>query len=218
MTVCLWIVGVLVTLAVLIGLLRVGVRVTLRGGETTVDVTVGPLHFQVVPGRKKEEPEPKPEPAPEKAQPKPQKKPPRPTLAEIRDLIRTLWPPLKRALGRTRRSIRVDPFRWSVTVGGEEDPAEAAQLYGELHGAVWAGMPALEQLLVFRDPFVHIGIDFDARETTAEGTLGVSIRVGTLLRVLWTIGVPAVRWFLAFQKRHTTPPPAKPAPAADAAN
>lgn len=31
---------------------------------------------------------------------------------------------------------------------GQAEPADAAQLYGELHGAVWTGMPVLEQLLV----------------------------------------------------------------------
>ena len=129
-----------------------------------------------------------------------------------------LWPPLKKALSRTRRSIRIDPLQLSVTVGGEEDPASSAQLYGELHGAVWTVMPVLEQLLVIRDPFVHIGIDFDARETAAEGTVGVSIRVGTVVRLVWTVGVPAVRWFLAFRKRHTVAAPEKPAPAASSAN
>lgn len=34
-----------------------------------------------------------------------------------------LWPAAQKALRRTRRSIRVDPLRLSVTLGGAEDPA-----------------------------------------------------------------------------------------------
>ncbi|MFR7893201.1 MAG: hypothetical protein ACLU38_03110 [Dysosmobacter sp.] len=59
-----------------------------------------------------------------------------------------MWPPLKKALRRTRRGMRIDPMDVSVILGGQAEPADAAQLYGELHGAVWTGMPVLEQLLV----------------------------------------------------------------------
>ena len=58
----------------------------------------------------------------------------------------------QKALRRTRRGIRVDPLRLSATLGGAEDPAAAAELYGGLHALVWTGMPALEKLVVIRDP------------------------------------------------------------------
>ena len=97
----------------------------------------------------------------------------------------------------------MDPLRLSLTIGGEEDPADAAQLYGEVHGAVWTVMPAAEQLVDIRDPYIHVGIDFDAQTTTADGTLGISIRLGTVLRMAFSLGLPAIRWFLNFQKNHT---------------
>ena len=99
--------------------------------------------------------------------------------------------------------MRIDPLQLSLTIGGEEDPAEAAQLYGEVHGAVWTVMPAAEQLLDIRDPHIHVGIDFDAGMTTGNGTLGISLRLGTALRVVCSLGLPAIRWFLNFQKKHT---------------
>ena len=96
------------------------------------------------------------------------KKIPKPKLEDLQDAARTLWPAAKKALRRTRRGIRVDPLRLSATLGGAEDPAAAAELYGGLHALVWTGMPALEKLVVIRDPGIHLGIDFDAQETRAE--------------------------------------------------
>lgn len=122
-----------------------------------------------------------------------------------------LWPAAQKALRRTRRSIRVDPLRLSVTLGGAEDPAAAAELYGGLHALVWTGMPALEQLVVIRDPGIHLGIDFDAQETRAEGELGISIRLGTLIAVGTQLAVPAIGWLRRFMKRRRTPPASKAA-------
>ena len=50
------------------------------------------------------------------------------------------------------------------------------------------------------DPRIHVGIDFDEGKTKAEGTAGISIRIGTLLAVALGVGIPALRWFLRFQK------------------
>lgn len=213
-----WILGVLTVLGLLLSILRIGIRITLHRANTTVDVSVGPFRFRVFPRKAKADPPV--QDIPPKTIPMLHKKIGlgRPSVAEIRDLIGTLSPPLKRALVRTRRSIRVDPLQISVTVGGEEDPAESAQLYGELHGVVWTVMPTLEQLLKIKDPYVHIGIDFDAQETTVEGTLGVSIRVGTILGIAWSLGVPAIRWLLAFQKRHKKTQQMPPVSVTDTAN
>ncbi len=122
------------------------------GEELTVSARFGFLKFQVLPEKKKP---PKNEKRPEEAQKKqtqrqekPKKAFPKPTLSDIRDAWKAMWPPLKKALRRTRRGIRIDPLDVSVILGGQAEPADAAQLYGELHGAVWTGMPVLEQLLV----------------------------------------------------------------------
>lgn len=214
----LWILGVLAALGFLISVLRVGVHITLHQTNPMVDVTVGPFHVRVFPGKAKGELPVQHTAEKTHAVPKKHGRLGRPSVAEIKDLIGALWSPLKRALERTRRSIRIDPLQIAVTVGGEEDPAASAQLYGKLHGAVWTVMPMLEQLVKIKDPYVHIGIDFDAQETVVDGTLGVSIRVGTILRIAWTLGVPTIRWLLAFQKRHRKQQQMTPISAADTMN
>ena len=212
--------GILVLLLFLLSRLRLGVDVAVDGKVVTVDAAVGPFRIRVLPGKpKKQKPEKKAPPKEEAPPPPKEKKPlPKPALADIRSAADTLLPPLKRALGRTRRSIRVKPLDASVTFGGAADPAAAAELYGYAHMAVWTGMPVLEQLLVIPDPHIHIGIDFDAPETAIWARVGVTLRLGTLVSVALGVGIPALKWFLRFQKKHKQPQPDKqPEQAAPAA-
>ena len=181
-----WILGILLLVVLLLCLTRVGVLIRF-GEELTVSARFGFLKFQVLPEKKKP---PKDEKKPEEAQKKqtqkqekPKKAFPKPTLSDIRDAWKALWPPLKKALRRTRRGIRIDPLDVSVILGGQAEPADAAQLYGELHGVVWTGMPVLEQLLVIPRPHIHLDVDFTAEETKILGSVGFSARIGTLLRI-----------------------------------
>lgn len=135
-----WILGILLLVLLLLCLTRVGVLIRF-GEELTVSARFGFLKFQVLPEKKKP---PKNEKRPEETQKKqaqkqekPKKAFPKPTLSDIRDAWKAMWPPLKKALRRTRRGIRIDPLDVSVILGGQAEPADAAQLYGELHGAVW---------------------------------------------------------------------------------
>nr|WP_326125357.1 hypothetical protein [uncultured Oscillibacter sp.] len=203
-----WILGVLFLLVLLLCRTRAGVLVTL-GDAVTVDVKAGLFRFRVFPGKKKP-------PGRKKSKGKPdaggngekKRSIPKPSLEDIRDAVRTLAPPLKKALHRTRRGIRIAPLRLSLTVGGRADPAAAAELYGELNAAVWTGMPVLERLLDIPDPRIHSEVNFEAEGTQVKGTVGISIRVGTVLAVGFGIAVPALRWFLRYTRGHRKKGPA----------
>lgn len=213
----LWILGILAALIVLVCWTRVGIHVALQREHTTVDAKIGPFHIRLFPGKekaKKAEKQPKKPKKDKTTETGKQKKAlPKVTLADIKDAVRTLAPPLKKALARTRRGIRIQPLDLRMTLGGSEDPAAAAEQYGYLHAGVWTAMPVLEELLVIPDPYIHVGIDFDARETVLEGEVGVSIRIGTLLAVGLGVGIPALQWFLRFQKRQNQQPKTEPAKA-----
>ena len=211
MTVVLWILGILLALLVLLCLTRVGVH-ALFGDALALDAKIGPFRIHILPGKKQDKKREKRAKEPkeaEKSEEKAEKKPcfPKPSMADIREAVSVLWPPLKRALKRTRRGVRIHPMDLCVTLGGQEDPAAAAQLYGEAHAGVWAVMPVLERLLVIPEPHIHIGIDFNASETKAEGELGVTARVGTLLAVGATVAFPALKWFLRYRKKQKKQPP-----------
>lgn len=203
-----WILGILLLLGLLFWRLRVGIRTSFGGEAATADLTLGPFHIRLLPAKKGE---PAGEKPPKKAKPVKKeardltaaiKRLPKPTLSEVKDAVRTLSPACKKALRRTRRSIRVHPFHLSVTIAGREDPAAAAEIYGYAHAAVWTAMPALEQLLLIPDPHVHLGIDFDNDKTRAEGEFGISVRIGTLIAVGVGIGFPTLRWIWRFTRRH----------------
>ena len=211
MTVVLWILGILLALLVLLCLTRVGVH-ALFGDALALDAKIGPFRIHILPGKKQDKKREKRAKEPkeaEKSEEKAEKKPcfPKPSMADIREAVSVLWPPLKRALKCTRRGVRIHPMDLCVTLGGQEDPAAAAQLYGEAHAGVWAVMPVLERLLVIPEPHIHIGIDFNASETKVEGELGVTARVGTLLTVGATVALPALKWFLRYRKKQKKQPP-----------
>ena len=204
----LWIaLAVLLALGIVIWRLRLGLYVAFGGGQAAADLTIGPLRIHLAPSKAPKKPQQETK-KPGKPKREPQdlteaaKSIPRPTLADLRDAAETLWPASKKALRRTRRGIRIKPLRLAVTLGGAEDPAAAAELYGGLHALIWTGMPALERLVVIPDPAIHLGIDFDAAKTQAEGELGLSIRLGTLIAVGAQLALPAIGWLRRYLKRH----------------
>ena len=218
MAVVLWILGILLALIVLLSVTRVGVHAEFR--ETLLlDAKIGWFRIHILPAKeankKKKERGKKAEDTEERTEKKGKKQPfPKPSFTDIRDAVSALWPPLKRALNRTRRVLRIEPLDLIVTLGGSEDPASAAQVYGELNAAVWSAMPILERLLVIPSPHIRIGIDFMEPKTKLEGEVGVTARIGTLLAVGATIGFPALKWFLQYKKKEKQPPEPKSEPAA----
>ena len=207
----LWILGIVAALLLLLCLTRVGVLVRF-GEELSVTARFGLFRIQVLPTKKKP---PKHEKTAKKdGLPKrpPKKKPPafpKPSFGDVRDALQTLWPPLKKALRRTHRSLRMDPLDLSVILGGAGEPADAARLFGEFQGVIWGGMPVLEQLLVIPHPHIHLDVDFTAEETKAQGTVGVSARMGALLGIGTTVAVPALKWLLAYLKKNKQTPVGK---------
>ena len=208
-----WILGILLLVILLLCLTRVGVLI--RFGEApAVSVRFGFLKFQVLPEPKKKKTPKRERKTKKKQTSKPEAAPgadfPKPTLKDIRKALKVLmWPPLKKALRRTRRGVRIDPLEVSLVLGGQAEPADTAQLYGQLHGVVWTGMPVLERLLVIPRPYIHLDVDFTTEETKLQGNVGLSARIGTLLRIGMTVAVPGVRWLLTDTKKKQQAPVGK---------
>ena len=238
----LWILGIIGFLLFLLCMTRVGAWGKVSGSELTLDIKFGVFRIHILP-KKAKKPNPKKEAkkaareaeaAAKKAAKKAEKDAAKAKqkeerepfscktarlkelLADVREAVDAIWPPLKRGLKRIGKGIRIQPLQLSLTIGGQEDPAQAAQLYGYLHAAVWTVMPALEQLLTIPDPYLHVGMDFDSPDTKVEGEAGISIRVGTLIAVGFTVLIPALRWFLAWnRKKKQAQKPVKKAAAGD---
>ena len=209
----LWILGILIVLAVLIGRTRIGVRVRFGEAPVSAVLTLGPFRIPLTGAEEKEPRQPPKEAKKKEKTPKTPKEKkeksrfPKVTAADVKEAGRTLGPPLKKALGRTRRSIRVDPMTVSVTIGAAGDPAAGAETYGWASGAMFNIMPALEELVQVPEPSVHIGLDFDSKTAKAAGDVGVSARIGTLIAVGFGVGVPALKWLTNLKKKQQAAPP-----------
>lgn len=197
-----WILGGLAVLILLLCLTRIGAQVIFKDGSATVDVRISAFRIRVFPGKEKKD-------VKEKKKGDLQKKAlPKFSFEDIKDAVKTLWPPFKRALSRARRGLRIAPMSVSLTLGGLEDPAKTAELYGYLHAGMWNGMPVVEKLIDIPNPHLHIGMDFQTEATSLECEVGITARIGTLLLVGLSIGIPALRWFLRYQKKRKNQKPA----------
>lgn len=201
----LWILLAIVLVLALLCMTRVGVWAAFSGNNLRLDAKIGLLRVHILPakpkkskaervkrGKKRSRKEP-----PEKQE----KSKPSFNREDVRDALRTMLPPLKRALRRTRKGVRFHPLRLSLVLGGQEDPAAAAQLCGGLQAAVWTGMPVLETLADIPAPYVHMDVDFAAAAPVIELEAGVTFRIGTLIAIGFGLAFPALRWFLRFRKR-----------------
>ena len=196
----LWILGILILLAVLIARTRIGAQVRFGDGSLSAVLTIGPFRVPLT-GEDEKAPAKKENALPSKRILS------KVTAADVKEAAAALWPPLKKALGRIRRGIRVDPMTVSVTIGAADDPAAGAETYGMAHGLVWTVMPALEKLIEIPDPGIHVGLDFESSVTGVRGEIGVKARIGTLLAVALQVGLPVLGWLSDWKKKHQADPP-----------
>lgn len=194
--------GILLLLAA-VWLLRVGVDIRF-GDELCVAVKVGPGKITVLPRQeKKKKPKKKKKEKAEIAAEKPAKKKEKKkfpfTFSDIRSAVPVLFEALKKALGKIRRRMRIDPLDVCVIFAGD-DPAKVAEMYGWANSAMWAMMPQLERLLQIPDPHIHLGVDYERYDLHAEGRVGITFRVGDLIVIGLTLAIPALKWYLNWRK------------------
>lgn len=203
----LWILGILLALIVLVLLIRVGVYISF-GEELRIRAKAGPVTIQILPKpekkpKKKKKPKKekkKPEQKEEKPAEKPKKKDLGLTFEDIRSAVPALFESLKKGLRKTRRRLKIDPMRVSVSFGGD-DPSKVAQIYGWADTAMWTFMPHIEDLTRMPDPRIHLDADYERGKTEAEGEVGISLQIRDIFAIGFAFGIPLVKWLLAFLKR-----------------
>jgi hypothetical protein len=130
---------------------------------------------------------------------------PKPTIEELIDLVQTALSALGATVRRACSRVRIDPLEATVVFGGE-DPSLTAVAYGAASSAMFTLMPKAEETFYIPDPSLHVRMDFTAQSTTAEGCVGVSLRVCDLFAILFTLAVPLFKWFLRLKKAHRHDP------------
>lgn len=194
-----YILGGVLVLLVAIWLLRVGAEIAF-GEQLRVTLVIGPKKLVLLPkpDRKKKEKKKAPVKSAEEKGKKEKKKLPF-TFEDVRSVAPVVFEALKKALGKIRRRMRVDPLTVSISFGGE-DPVKVAQMYGWTNTAVWTMMPPLEQLIHIPDPHIHLETDYQSLSVKAQGRVGVKFRVGDLIVIGLTLALPLLRWYLDRRK------------------
>jgi hypothetical protein len=101
------------------------------------------------------------------------------------------WAPflraVKPALSALRAGVRVDKLIFRVTVGGGNDPCDAALMYGRLWMAWGMLRPVITENLRVKKERAEIGLDFDRDKTRWEGELALTISLGRSIGVLLSV-------------------------------
>ncbi len=169
----------------LLGRIRVGGEAEYAQTGLLVKIRMGFLKFQVFPLKKKGErvekkkklPRKKKESQAEKKtepEPKPKEKKGGPL-----ELVKRWLPLVCEAAGELKRKIRIDKLYLDLTIASG-DAAGTAMAYGYANMALGMLWPVIEQNFEVRDPKLHTGVDFTARNAAVYIAAAFSARLGQL--------------------------------------
>lgn len=192
--------GILLLLLLIPG----GVLVVYSSAGLSVKAAYGPIHFRLVPKKKK---------APKKKTEKPEKKKAAPAQetpkvpgetelpkrgGSVNDLLEYIPVGLK-LLDAIRLRLVMRKLVVYACLGGD-DPCDLAVLYGKATGAAAAAMPLLERAFRIRKRDVQVFCDFTADETQVYAELDIAACPLRLLVVALRYGIQALKIYLKQQK------------------
>lgn len=191
------ILGVIIAIIVAIMLVPVGADVAYEGGELRLSAKVCGVLLQLIPKPPADETKPKKEKKPKK--PKKQKKRPEEqaktgeekpkkklnldfSMDEIMGLVKSVL----RGLGRFGRKLSVDRFLLHYTAAGK-DPYNTAMTFGYVNGALTTLAPICRRSFDAKDVDVWTDVDFTTEKTKVDFGVALTIRIGQIFGVVFTI-------------------------------
>lgn len=191
------ILGVIIAIIVAIMLVPVGADVAYEGGELRLSAKVCGMLLQLIPKPPADETKPKKEKKPKK--PKKQKKRPEAqaqtgeekpkkkldldfSMDEILGLVKSVL----RGLGRFGRKLSVDRFLLHYTAAGK-DPYNTAMTFGYVNGALTTLAPICRRSFDAKDVDVWTDVDFTTEKTKVDFGVALTIRIGQIFGVVFTI-------------------------------
>lgn len=191
------ILGVIIAIIVAIMLVPVGADVAYEGGELRLSAKVCGVLLQLIPKPPADETKPKKQKKPKK--PKKQKKRPEEqaqtgeekpkkklnldfSMDEIMGLVKSVL----RGLGRFGRKLSVDRFLLHYTAAGK-DPYNTAMTFGYVNGALTTLAPICRRSFDAKDVDVWTDVDFTTEKTKVDFGVALTIRIGQIFGVVFTI-------------------------------
>lgn len=205
------ILGVIVAIIVAIMLVPVGADVAYEGGELRLSAKVCGMLLQLIPKPPADETKPKKEKKPKK--PKKKKKQPEEqaqtgeekpkkkldldfSMDEILGLVKSVL----RGLGRFGRKLSVDRFLLHYTAAGK-DPYNTAMTFGYVNGALTTLAPICRRTFDAKDVDVWTNVDFTTEKTKVDFGVALTIRIGQIFGVVFTILFGALGIFIKHKFR-----------------
>lgn len=191
------ILGVIIAIIAAIMLVPVGADVAYEGGELRLSAKVCGMLLQLIPKPPADETKPKKQKKPKK--PKKQKKKPEEqaqtgeekpkkklnldfSMDEIMGLVKSVL----RGLGRFGRKLSVDRFLLHYTAAGK-DPYNTAMTFGYVNGALTTLAPICRRTFDTKDVDVWTDVDFTTEKTKVDFGVALTIRIGQIFGVVFTI-------------------------------
>ncbi len=197
--------GVLALLIAALLALRVGVLVGYDRGALWARLCLGPARLTLWP-RKPKRPKRKKRPKRPQTGQKQKAEKPRPKLSPA--LVRAMRGPIRAALARLRRAVRIDTVALRL-IWAEEDPADAAVHYGRLWAVLEGTMALLRANVTVRDDDLALTIDFTReRPELVSLRFGASAALGRLIGIAVLAAVGILRALLSEKRRTRTAPTA----------
>ena len=202
-----WIIlGVLVALIVGLCLIPVGFDAGFEHDALHVSAKVMGIQLQLFPRPKGEAKKPKEE-KPKEEKPPEEKKPEQPAQKKrglplglnVQELLEIARAAL-RGMGRFGHKMKVDRFRL-IFVASEPDPYYTAMTYGTVNEILSMLAPLCKKAFTCRNCEVRTGVDFLGNRMQLEFGLGMSIRIGQILGVVFGIAFAALKVVLRSRKR-----------------
>lgn len=205
------ILGVIVAIIVVLMLVPVGADVAYEGGELRLSAKVCGMLLQMIPKLPADETKPKKEKKPKK--PKKKKKQPEEqaqtgeekpkkkldldfSMDEILGLVKSVL----RGLGRFGRKLSVDRFLLHYTAAGK-DPYNTAMTFGYVNGALTTLAPICRRTFDTKDVDVWTDVDFTTEKTKVDFGVALTIRIGQIFGVVFTILFGALGIFIKHKFR-----------------
>lgn len=191
------ILGVIVAIIVAIMLVPVGADVAYEGGELRLSAKVCGMLLQLIPKPPADETKPKKEKKPKKTKKKKKQPEEQPQTGEEKpkkklnldfsmDEIMGLVKSVLRGLGRFGRKLSVDRFLLHYTAAGK-DPYTTAMTFGYVNGALTTLAPICRRTFDTKDVDVWTDVDFTTEKTKVDFGVVLTIRIGQIFGVLFTI-------------------------------
>ena len=200
--VALIIIGVLALIITAILLIPVGVDLGYEGGEFHLAAKINGFLLQLFPKpardeskKPKEKKEKKEKKQKKKKEPKPEKEgkeKPKRKLNFSRDEILGLVKAALKGVGRFGRKLKVNRFHLNYVAAGD-DPYNTAMSFAYVNAALSSLAPICARRFTVKDCEVRTDIDFLAEAMTLDLGLALTIRIGQILGVGFSVGFGALK-------------------------